>query len=112
MLFVMSICISYLFIVLLQYKKALEFYSKAVDVQPMHAEAHCNTGVIHKNQGRLEEAVAAYERALEVAPSFQIVQSNLAIALTEQATHAKNAGNMAEGKCICWCGEVKKIILL
>ena len=83
---------------LLQYDKALEFYDKAVEAQPAHAEAHCNMGVIHKNQGRLEEAVAAYERALAAAPNFQIVRSNLAIALTEKATLVKADGDFEKSE--------------
>lgn len=64
-------------------------YGKAVEVQPRHAEAHCNIGVIHKNAGRLDEAIAAYRKALAVAPNFQIVKANLAIALTDKATRMK-----------------------
>lgn len=75
----------------------MEFYDKAIKVQPSHAEAHCNKGVILKNQGRLEEAIQAYRQALEAAPDFQIVHSNLAIALTEKATAMKNEGKLEEG---------------
>ena len=81
----------------LQIDKALEFYDKAIKAQPSHAEAHCNKGVILKNQGRLEEAIEAYRRALQAAPDFQTVQNNLAIALTEKATATKNEGRLEEG---------------
>ena len=81
----------------MQIDKALEFYDKAIKAQPTHAEAHCNKGVILKNQGRLEEAIEAYSMALLAAPDFQIVQNNLAIALTEQATAIKNDGKLEEG---------------
>ena len=57
-----------------------------------YAEAHCNLGVIHKEQGRLEDAIASYERALALAPEFAIVCNNLAIALTEMGTRVKLAG--------------------
>jgi tetratricopeptide (TPR) repeat protein len=57
-----------------------------------YAEAHCNLGVIHKEEGRLEAAIGCYERALALAPEFAIVRSNLAIALTEQGTRVKLAG--------------------
>lgn len=53
--------------------------------------------MILKNQGRLEEAIEAYRRALQAAPDFQIVQNNLAIALTEKATAIKNEGKLEEG---------------
>ncbi len=43
-------------------------------------------------QGRLMEAVEAYERALMAAPNFEIVRNNLAIALTELGTRTKTKG--------------------
>ena len=43
-------------------------------------------------QGRLAEAVDAYEKAQMAAPNFAIVHTNLAIALTEMGTHAKMSG--------------------
>lgn len=84
----------------MQYDKALECYDNAIQAQPSHAEAHCNKGVILKNQGRLEEAIAAYHRALEATPDFQIVQTNLAIALTEKATLMKNDGKLEESEVL------------
>ena len=62
-----------------------------------YAEAHCNLGVIHKEEGRLEDAIASYERALALAAEFAIVRNNLAIALTEMGTRVKLAG--APGVC-------------
>jgi hypothetical protein len=46
----------------------------------------------HLLQGRLAEAVDAYERALAAAPNFEIVRNNLAIALTELGTRTKLDG--------------------
>lgn len=65
---------------------------RAIAASPSYAEAHCNLGVICRDAGQLEEAVACYEAALAAAPSFAIVQQNLAIALTELGTRAKLAG--------------------
>lgn len=55
---------------------------------------HWLAGVIHRDAGRLEAAVACYEAALAAAPNFAIVQQNLAIALTELGTCAKLAGKL------------------
>jgi dynein heavy chain len=49
-------------------------------------------GVLHKQQGRLEEAIAAYEQALAAAPNLEVVLLNMAAALTEHGTHLKAAG--------------------
>lgn len=45
-------------------------------------------------QGRLEQAIAAYEQALAAAPNLQVVQLNLAAALTQYGTQAKAAGDV------------------
>ena len=82
----------------LQFDKALQYYDKTIRVQCNHVEAHCNKGVILKNEGHLEEAIAAYNSALAAAPDFQIVNQNLAIALTEKATKIKTEGRLEESK--------------
>ena len=64
----------------------------SLQAHPGYAEAHCNLGVIHKEEGRLEEAIASYERALAAAPEFNIVRNNLAVALTELGTRVKLSG--------------------
>ena len=63
-----------------------------MQAHPGYAEAHCNLGVIHKEEGRLEEAIASYEYALAAAPEFSIVRNNLAVALTELGTRVKLSG--------------------
>eukprot|EP00983_Pelagomonas_calceolata_P133388 1161960-Pelagomonas_calceolata.AAC.12 len=80
-----------------QFDAALEWYHKATRLHPMYAEAHCNVGVILKERGDLEGAIAAYNRALSAAPNFGIVHGNLAIALTELGTRIKMEGRIAEG---------------
>ena len=52
-------------------------------------------------QGRLGEAIAAYERALAASPSLEVVQANLAVALTERGTQLK-----LEGERVCACVRV------
>lgn len=46
-------------------------------------------------QGKLEEAVGAYERALACAPGHDIVRVNLAVALSERGSARKLAGDAA-----------------
>lgn len=70
-------------------EQALEYYKTAVRLHPRYAEAWCNTGVIHRAEGRLKEAIDAYEKALDIAPELEIVQLNMAVALTEYATTLK-----------------------
>ena len=52
--------------------KALEFYKKAIQIHPSYAHAHCNMGVIHKEQGDLDRAVQCYKQALTVSTTAQL----------------------------------------
>ena len=46
-------------------------------VNSEYDEAHCNLGVIFREQGRLEEAIGAYQKALSINPNFAEVYNNL-----------------------------------
>ena len=43
--------------------EALAFIAAALEINPGSAEAHSNLGAVLKSLGRLEESLAAYERA-------------------------------------------------
>ncbi|KAL0347019.1 UNVERIFIED_CONTAM: putative UDP-N-acetylglucosamine--peptide N-acetylglucosaminyltransferase SPINDLY, partial [Sesamum calycinum] len=76
---------------------ALNCYEKAAIERPMYAEAYCNMGVIYKNRGDLESAIACYERCLTVSPNFEIAKNNMAIALTDLGTKVKLEGDINQG---------------
>src|SRR2546422_6649291 len=52
-------------------------------------EAHFNQGNAHKDQGRLEEAIASYQNAVAAAPDFAAAHVNLGSALAQQGRHAQ-----------------------
>lgn len=54
-------------------------------------------------QGELEKAITAYEHALAAAPNLEVVQQNMAAALTEWGTHLKAAGAPLR-RCPAACG--------
>ena len=80
-----------------QAEKALTSYATAVELQPQYAEAHCNMGVVHKQAGRLEPAIAAYEQAFNAASCSEVIRANLAIAYSEKGANAKTSGDVAAG---------------
>ena len=43
-------------------------YASALDLKPDYAEAHLNLGILLNDQGKLDEAVAHYQRALALKP--------------------------------------------
>ena len=51
-----------------------------MELKPDYAEAHSNLGVALQDQGKLDEAVACYRRALELKPDYADAHTNRAIA--------------------------------
>jgi tetratricopeptide (TPR) repeat protein len=47
---------------------------------PPSAEHHINLGVVYYNQGRLDEAIEEYRKALKISPNFDGAHNNLGIA--------------------------------
>lgn len=64
--------------------EAEEAYRKALEADPTFADAHCNLGTLHFNQGRRDLARDCYERALAEAPDHLEANFNLASLLEEQ----------------------------
>ena len=65
------------------YGEAIEAYRRALEVDPEHADSHCNLGSIFYNQGRRGPARASFERALEIEPQHVEANLNLATMLEE-----------------------------
>ena len=59
-------------------------YEQALAINPDHAEAHNNLGVVLKAQGRLDAAAEAYRRAIVLKPTHAEAQNNLGLVLMDQ----------------------------
>jgi len=57
--------------------EALAYCERAIQLDPGLADAHNYCGVVLEQLGRLEEAIAAYDEALRIAPEFVEAQENL-----------------------------------
>jgi tetratricopeptide (TPR) repeat protein/SAM-dependent methyltransferase len=55
---------------------------RAIELRPDHAQAHLNLGNVRREQGRLADAAACYQRALAVSPN-SAAHFNLANVLSE-----------------------------
>ena len=56
-------------------------YREAIALDPNHAEAHSNLGVLRHGQNLLDEAIALYGRAIAIKPDHAIALGNLSVAL-------------------------------
>ena len=53
------------------------------------SDQHFNQGNAHKDQGRVEEAIASYQKAVSLAPAFAAAYVNLGSALARHGRHAE-----------------------
>ncbi len=63
---------------LAKYGEAIECYLKVIELDPKMVNAHANLGLAREKQGRLPEAIAAYEKALAIDPRFAPAIGSLA----------------------------------
>lgn len=64
--------------------KAIPYFVKVADLVPDKARPHNNLGIAYKRGGRLEEAEAAYRRALVIDASYAQAHNNLGTTLIER----------------------------
>ena len=62
-----------------KYDEAIEYYKKAIGINPDFAAAHANLGVTHMNKGNLKEAVVALKKALNLDPQNAGTYYNLGL---------------------------------
>lgn len=65
-------------------RAALEWFNRALELQPNHAVAHNNRGLVLQRLGRRDEARAAFEQARQLAPQYDDAYTNLASLLFAQ----------------------------
>ena len=64
--------------------EAIQLYQRAAKAHPRQASVHNNLGLCHARQNRLDEAVAAMNRAVQLAPKNRLYRNNIATVLVDQ----------------------------
>lgn len=64
-----------------QPKKAIEAYSKSLDLNPEYSEVHYNIGLLLADEGKLDQAIAHYLEALKIGIEKACTHNHLANAL-------------------------------
>ena len=67
------------------YQSDLSIWQDTVHKAPCNARAHYNLGVALADRGQVEEAIAHYQRAVEIKPDDVLAHNNLGIALAGSA---------------------------
>ena len=84
-----------------QFEKAISYYQKAIDLNPVDAlmqqnlaQCYNNYGVALRNREKWDEAIDAYRNALRLRPTLHIARTNLSDAFTRKAKAHSEAGEL------------------
>jgi tetratricopeptide (TPR) repeat protein len=66
------------------WKDPLSLWMDAVQKAPTKARPHNNLGEQYSKMGRFDDAIAEYEKALNILPAFETARNNLGTAYTEK----------------------------
>ena len=72
-----------------KYKKAVEFYDKAIEVEPLFFAAWNNRGMALSSWGKNIEAIKSYNRAIEINPHHRFPWYNKGISHGRMKEYAK-----------------------
>lgn len=75
---------------------AAQIYSKLLQKEPNNSSAYNNLGVIHENQGEIQEAHRLFSRAAELDSSEKLYKSNLIRMSQQISIREKAQGNLAK----------------
>jgi superkiller protein 3 len=56
---------------------AIEYYQKAVAIDPNHAETYHNMGDAYDNLNNYDEAIRCYKKAIDIDPNYAMAYSNM-----------------------------------
>ncbi len=62
--------VAYMYAAKADYGQAIEYFGRYAEVNPDEPNPHDSIGEMYYRMGRLDESIAAYERALAIRPDF------------------------------------------
>ena len=77
------------------WQDSMSLWTRAVAVQPLSQNANNNLAILLRKQGRIDQAIACYRRAIESHPDEANAYYNLGNALKELARDADESGDPA-----------------
>ena len=66
------------------YDAALEYYRKAIRLDPKNAESYYNLANLYMTMNNPDKAIAEYKQAIRINPRYAKAYGNLAVALARQ----------------------------
>jgi protein O-GlcNAc transferase len=69
---------------LLQFDAAINNYKQILRINPYHADAYYNLGIVQKGRGDLEAAIDSYKQAIKIKPEYPEAYYNMGVAQQDQ----------------------------
>ncbi len=66
-----------------QGREARDFFRRVLEIDPENVSAHWGMGIAYQDEGKLEQAIAEFEQALEIKPDLSDLRSQLLRLYTE-----------------------------
>jgi len=67
-----------------QYAKMSQVFLRLIAIQPEHEDYYYGLGIALDNSGKLDDAIAAYQKQIDIKPNHEWAWNNLGIALKQQ----------------------------
>jgi tetratricopeptide (TPR) repeat protein len=83
------------------YEMAIELYSRLLQYEPDNADAHTYVGYLHWQLGHIEEAEAAYRKAIHFNPNNALACNNLGVILLDEYQDPEGAKGLFEHALEC-----------
>jgi tetratricopeptide (TPR) repeat protein len=74
-----------------QIDRAIETYSKALEIVPNNADVHTDLGIMYRRKGDYDRAIAEFKKAAEIDPQHVNSRYNLGIVLLHDKGDIKGA---------------------
>ena len=78
----------------MEYEKAIKDYSKAIELNPISAEAYNNRGTAYRELKQWERAIEDYNKAIELNPNYTEAYWNRGIAYPETGQYDESVRDM------------------
>ena len=65
-------------------ERAIDDYTKAIDLNPNYANAYNNRGLVYENKGEVERAIEDFNRAIQLNPNLAETHNNRALTYKDQ----------------------------
>lgn len=75
--------------------QAISDYDKAIEINPVYADAYFNRGNAYKDKGQLAQAIIDYSKAIEINPEDFAAYNNRGIAFIENRQLAEGCNDLA-----------------